>query len=192
MLRSLLLCFGFVLIFTALFTNVALSPTAPVIPVVIAPTAQVAQASEIPALPVRVIIPAIGLNASIADMGIAADGTLDVPSPRSTQVGWYQDGTVPGDTGSAVFDAHVVAAFKNLHKVKAGEDVYVTTTASTTLHFKIESTQTYKLSDLSPQLLFSQNDAKRLNLITCAGVNLGGGNYSERFVVFAVLVDDQK
>jgi sortase A len=114
---------------------------------------------------------------------------MDVPSTHSKDVGWYKDGTIPGNKGSAVLAAHVVAAFKNLSKIKNGADIYVTTDQGSTLHFKVQRKQTYNLADLSPDTLFNLNDTQRLNLITCAGKSLGGGNYTKRFVAFAVLVE---
>jgi LPXTG-site transpeptidase (sortase) family protein len=185
MLRTFFFCAGFALILTIFGSGVALSPVRSVIE----SSTLVAQASDSAPLPTRVEVLSIGLDAPIVYMGIDDEGNMDVPGSRTNLVGWYKDGTIPGDQGSAVFDAHVVAAFKRLHNVHPGDDIYVTTSAGTRLHFKIESTHTYPVGDLSSDLLFNQHDAKRLNLITCAGVNLGGGNYTKRFVAFAVLVE---
>src|SRR5689334_6528127 len=71
-------------------------------------------------VPVRVIIPSIGLNAPIEQMGLTSSGALDVPSGKTNNVGWYAAGTLPGEVGSAVLDAHVFAALKNLKYVEPG------------------------------------------------------------------------
>jgi sortase (surface protein transpeptidase) len=139
--------------------------------------------------PVRLIIPAIGLNIPIQQVGVNTKGEMDVPDSRTMNAGWYRDGTIPGRIGSAVLAAHVYAAFSSLRSVPAGSDVYVVTEGNSTLHFTVDEAKTYRLDQLSPQTLFSQNDGQRLNLITCAGRFIPGlGTYDERLVLHARLV----
>lgn len=141
-------------------------------------------------LPARVIIPSIYLDAPIQPMGINYKGELDVPNGKTGNVGWYKDGTSPGEVGSAVFDAHVFAAFKKLAYVKPGSDVYVVTTSGKRLHFIVEDAKTYALKNLSPQTLYGLNDKERLNLITCAGkLTADRSTYDHRLVVYTSLVD---
>ncbi len=142
-------------------------------------------------MPVRVIAPSIGLDAPIQNMGLNAKGELDVPDGSTGYVGWYRDGVVPGFVGSAVFDAHVFAAFQDLRHVPVGGDIYVVTAAGRTLHFVVQDSLVYKLGDLSPHTLFGTRDAKRLNLITCAGQPTSDGStYTHRLVVFATMVEE--
>jgi LPXTG-site transpeptidase (sortase) family protein len=139
--------------------------------------------------PERVIIPSIGLNAPIQDVGINALGQMDVPSASTKNVGWYEGGTVPGNMGSAVLDAHVIAAFANLYKVKVGGHIWIVTTNGTLLDFVVTDSEVNKVSDISPQSVFSENDGRYLNLITCAGKPLkGSSTYDHRLVVYAKLV----
>ncbi|HWP61381.1 MAG TPA: class F sortase [Candidatus Paceibacterota bacterium] len=138
--------------------------------------------------PSRLFIPSIGLNAPVLAVGVNAAGEMAVPSGKSNAVGWYAGGAVPGQTGSAVLDAHVFAAFSHLSKVAPGSNLYVTV-GSRTLHFVVQKVKTYSLNELSPQMLFAQNDARRLNLITCAGSYVPAlGTYDHRLVVYAVEV----
>jgi LPXTG-site transpeptidase (sortase) family protein len=140
--------------------------------------------------PVSLSIPSIGLNDPIQKMGVLKNGELAVPSGSTNNVGWYAAGTLPGQIGSAVLDAHVFAAFKNLHSLSAGDDIYVTDADGTVLHFKVETTEVFKLGNLSANYLFSRTDAKRLTLITCAGqLTPDHSTYTHRLVVSAVLVD---
>jgi LPXTG-site transpeptidase (sortase) family protein len=143
-----------------------------------------------PAIPVRVEIPAIGINSKILLMGKDKDGNMDVPSGKSNDVGWYKYGTLPGNIGSAVLDAHVFAAFKNLNKLEVGDEIFVFSSNGQKLRFVVEEEKTYKLGNLSPQTLFFQNDARRLHLITCAGtLTRDKKTYTHRHVVFAKFVD---
>jgi sortase A len=137
--------------------------------------------------PSHVSIPSIGLDSPIEALGVNAKGEMDVPDGKTSAVGWYQDGTVPGNVGSAVFDAHVFAAFSKLSAIKPGSDIYVTE-GTKTLHFVVAEARTYPLSALTPRVLFAQHDARRLNLITCAGTYVPAlGTYDQRLVVYATL-----
>jgi sortase (surface protein transpeptidase) len=141
-------------------------------------------------VPTRLIIPAIALNVSIDDEGVNAKGELDVPSGATDHVGWYKDGPTPGQVGSAVFDAHVFAAFKNLNKVVAGDDIYVTTSTGQRLHFVVDNNETFALKGLPATTLFAPAETAELNLITCAGkLTPDHSTYDHRLIAFSHLVD---
>lgn len=140
-------------------------------------------------IPVRVSIPSVGIESRVIKVGVDAKGQMAVPDGSTSDVGWYKDGTVPGDVGSAVLDAHVYAAFQDLRDAHVGDDIYLETEDGATQHFRIEQTTVYHLSDLTPPMLFERRDARRLNLITCAGEYLDSlGTYTHRLVVYAVYV----
>jgi sortase A len=141
-------------------------------------------------LPVRLIIPSIGLNSPILGMGVNNKGELDVPNGKTQNVGWYSAGAIPGTSGNAVMDAHVFAAFKNLKYLTPGSSIYVVTTTGELLHFVTDVAATYKLKDLSSDKLFGATPNKGLNLITCAGdLTPDHSTYDHRLVVFSRLVD---
>ncbi len=142
-----------------------------------------------PATPVRVSIPSISLNSPVVGVGQNEKGEMDVPGGKTNNVGWYKYGTVPGNPGSAVLDAHVFAAFSELKYVKKGSDIYVTTADGMKLHFVVSHVQTYALSDLSPETLFAPSGERLLNLITCAGSpTADGSTYTHRLVVYTKFV----
>jgi LPXTG-site transpeptidase (sortase) family protein len=139
--------------------------------------------------PTELSIPSIKLDVPVVPVGLNTIGQMDVPSGRSGAVGWYEYGTVPGQEGSAVIDAHVFAAFSTLHNAKVGDDIYVTEDG-TQLHFKITSSIVYKLADVPADLLFNKADGTYLNLITCAGTYDASLNtYDHRLVDYAVLIN---
>ena len=114
---------------------------------------------------------------------------MDVPDGNTSNVGWYKDGTIPGNIGSAVMDAHVFAAFKNLSSVKAGNDIYVVTQSGKSLHFLVTDASYYVLDQMPLQYIFNRNDASHLVLITCAGTfQKSMGTYNHRLVVYATEV----
>lgn len=141
--------------------------------------------------PVRVIIPSIKLNSAIVGVGLNTKGEMDVPSGKTNNVGWYEDGTTPGELGSAVLDAHVFAAFGRLRELKEGADVYVLEKSGRKLHFKVIYRNVYPLRDVPLNKLFLAEDAKRLNLITCAGaLTRDRLTYDHRLIVYTTLVED--
>jgi LPXTG-site transpeptidase (sortase) family protein len=152
--------------------------------------AQEAHAAPAPSLPTRLLVPAIDLDSPIVALGVDSKGNMDVPSGTTNNVGWYRGGTVPGSDGAAVLDAHVFAAFKNLHRLHVGSDLYVISDHGTKLHFRVQSMETYKLAEIPLTTLFRVGGEPGLNLITCAGTFLpSAGTYSHRLVVYATLVN---
>jgi sortase (surface protein transpeptidase) len=144
-----------------------------------------------PSYPVTLLIPSLSLSNHVIPLGTNAKGEMDVPDGDSGNVGWYQDGTIPGEVGSAVLDAHVFAAFAKLKKLKIGSSVYVVTDTGSKLHFVVSEIKTYALADVPADLLFNRADGARLNLITCAGtLSRDRTTYSHRLVVYTKLVND--
>lgn len=151
---------------------------------------QTAPAPVASRVPLRVRIPDIGLNSRVQTVEVTLTGDLGVPDGSTKNVGWYAAGTTPGAPGSAVFDAHVFAAFKKLRYALPGADIYVDMSDGKTLHFKIQESTVYALDEVPLDKLFTRNDIARLNLITCAGkLTRDRSTYDHRLVDYAVLVE---
>jgi sortase A len=147
-------------------------------------------------MPSRLMIPTLSINAHVQDLGINSIGNMQAPD-NFVDVGWYKYGTVPGYQGSAVIDGHVdnglglPGVFLNLNKIQKGDDVYVQTIGGTMLHFVVADIQAYPYQSVPTNVVFDQNDAARLNLITCDGAWVNGQDtYNERLVVFTVYVGE--
>ena len=138
--------------------------------------------------PMYLYIPSINLFSNMQGVGIDKKGNMDVPSGKTNNVGWYEYGTMPGNTGTAVLDAHNTAAFKNLKNVPVGSDIYILTQKGKIMHFVVREAQVYSMKTLKPSTLFAQAGHPQINLITCAGKNLGGGDATHRLIVSAQLV----
>lgn len=143
-----------------------------------------------PTTPVLVSIPSIKLNAPVVEVGLNNKGEMDVPSGDTNDVGWYKHGTVPGNEGSAVLDAHVFAALKNLRYAKVGDSIYVKDAVGATRNFIIRSSMVYRLAEVPRELLFNRTGGKYLHIITCAGsFDKSTNTYDHRLIVYAELVD---
>ncbi|MBI5456958.1 class F sortase [Candidatus Kaiserbacteria bacterium] len=139
--------------------------------------------------PTRIEIPSIGLDAPIVPVGVNAKREIDVPPGNSNYVGWYKHGSAPGEIGSAVMDAHVYAAFKDLKNVAPGADIYVTTASGKKMHFLVFDRSEYPLAGMNISSLIRETDTSDLNLITCAGTYIRSrGTYDHRLVVYTRLV----
>lgn len=142
-------------------------------------------------IPVRILIPSIGVSAAIEQVAVAPDGSMDVPSaPINTA--WYKLGPPPGAIGSAVIAGHVnwknnqPAVFANLHKLMPGDKITVQDDQGRIIPFVVRGSRTYN-ADADASDIFVSNDRKsHLNLITCKGNwNETTQSFSERLVVFA-------
>ena len=149
-----------------------------------------------PGKPVRLIIPAIGVNANIQSIGLFwnGDGEMGIPT-NFTDVAWYNGGPRPGMPGSAVIDGHFdgrnvkEAVFYNLGNLKPGDMVDVVDASGTTWQFQVTRIADYAYNATTTDIFTSDDSAAHLNLITCAGDWIKSQNvYDERVVVFTQLV----
>ncbi len=139
--------------------------------------------------PVRIVAPSISLNSPIQGVGVDKTGAIDVPSGKTKNVGWYKYGTVPGNVGSAVLDAHIFAAFSKLAFLKENEDIFVYMNSGQIFHFKVSAAKTYPLKNLTSSQLFISDGIEHMNLITCAGsLTKDRSTYDHRLIVYTNLV----
>lgn len=144
------------------------------------------------ALPERLIIPAIKVDALVETVGVTPEGNMDVPKNPSN-VGWFGLGARPGEMGSAVMAGHVDGPygeseiFFRLKDIKIGDDLYVNDISGNTEHFVVTRIQSY-LAGFADEV-FNKDDGTHLNLITCSGTwDKSKKSYSKRLVVFADIV----
>jgi LPXTG-site transpeptidase (sortase) family protein len=145
---------------------------------------------------VRLIIPAISVNAPIESVGVVTGGYLGVPTQNQWDgVGWYQAGPYPGDRGSAVIDGHLdrpgglPAVFWNLRNLRVGDMVMVVDSTGKTLRFRVTDMESYSPQNAPTSKIFDDTSGSYLNLITCAGTWIPSQHQTTlRLVVYTVLV----
>ena len=142
------------------------------------------------------VVPSVGINAHMENVGIDSAGNMDVP-PHLAYVGWYEYGTQIGDVGSAVIAGHVdnglgfPAVFFKLKQLKVGDDVFVTANRTDQLHFVVTDVSNYPLVTAPSDSIFNDKSGDRIiRLITCDKVMRSDGTYGydNRIVVTAKLV----
>lgn len=161
--------------------------TAPAAPI---PPVTTGAAPKNVGVPVRVIIPSIGVDATVEQVGVDADGAMATPEdPWNT--GWYAPGVRPGQPGNAAIAGHVdyhgigPVVFWDLNKLTTGAEVLVVTDAGQTLRFTVRGSE-YYTPDNAPLLdIFGPANTVNLNLITCGGTfNPATRHYDQRLVLF--------
>ncbi len=145
-----------------------------------------------PVHPARVIIPSLGVDAKVTDVGITEKGLMDVPK-NFTDVGWYKYGSMPGEVGNAVLDGHlnngstIDGVFKNLAKLSVGDSIFVVGDDGRKLEFVMKESKLYD-RDASTEEIFTKDGPPELRIITCEGKWLiAKRTHERRRVVTAVL-----
>ncbi len=139
--------------------------------------------------PERIAAPAVGINASIVNLGRMADGTMQVPTDFGV-AGWYDEGPAPGEPGPAVIIGHVdsttgPAVFWRLSELRPGDRVIVTS-AQGTETFAVTLIQSVSKDDFPTARVFGPVADAELRLITCGGpFDRATGHYLDNTVVFA-------
>lgn len=142
-------------------------------------------------VPVVLRIPALGIEAPVASVGVAADGQLAVPEDL-VRVGWYAAGAVPGDRGTALIAAHVdkghsPGLFFRLDRLAPGAAVHVVRADGTVAAFRVVARRLVAKPRLPVADLTLADGAPRLVLVTCGGsYDRGRRSYRDNVLVYAV------
>ncbi|MBL1080869.1 class F sortase [Streptomyces actinomycinicus] len=154
---------------------------------------RLAAAALAPSPPVRIRIPAIRVDAPLMGLALTSSGSLDVPPAREKNLaGWYQAGTLPGETGTAVVAGHVdnaegPAVFYDLGALKRGATVEVDRRDGTVAVFTVDAVEVYAARDFPDDKVYGAAARPELRVITCGGGYSRTTGYQGNVVVFAHL-----
>ncbi|WP_228544110.1 MULTISPECIES: class F sortase [unclassified Micromonospora] len=145
--------------------------------------------------PTQIAISRIDVRAPVHQVGIAPDGSIDVPATaRAQEAGWYDQGPTPGQYGPAVIVGHVdtttgPAVFHGLRELRDGDEIEVTRADRKVAVFTVDEVRRYGKERLPVDEIFGDFSRPNLRLITCGGRWVGGGTgYADNVVVYATLV----
>ena len=150
-------------------------------------------------VPVAVSIPAIGVDTRLLHLGLNADGTIQVPSIKtsSDEAAWYKYSATPGQIGSSVIEGHVdsyqgPAVFFRLGALRPGDTVDVTLADGVTAIFRVMGVREYVKSRFPAKAIYGATNFAALRLITCGGdFDYASGHYLSSTVVFASLTSSR-
>ena len=143
--------------------------------------------------PVRLTIPSVGITASIAPSAIdVTRGVLAIPNDIG-RVGWWLDGSFPGDRHGAILIAGHrdsaragAGAFFKLVAAQPGELIQLVTAAGRRFTYRIASVRSYPKSAL-PATVYAADGPPRLVLVTCGGpFDSATGHYRDNIIIIAV------
>jgi LPXTG-site transpeptidase (sortase) family protein len=140
-----------------------------------------------PFTPVRIVIPAIGVDAAIEQVGIPG-GVMGTPV-EPMNVGWYPDISTPGTGTNVVMAAHVdyytigPAVFYSLGALGAGDRIYVLGPDGAGITYAV--TASWVVGAAAPaDGVIGDTGTEALTLITCTGA-FDGAEYDSRHIVRA-------
>ncbi len=140
--------------------------------------------------PTAVGIPAIGVASSLVDLGVAADGTAEVPD-RFELAGWFEGGGRPGSRGPTVLLGHVdstagPAVFHDLRSLRPGDLVEVTVADGTVARYAVTGIERFAKDAFPTAAVFGATTDDVLRLVTCTGeFDRGARSYTDNLVVTA-------
>jgi len=152
-------------------------------------------ATPVPSLiatpPVRLLIPAIGVDAPITVKGLRPDAVMDVPDGPE-DVAWYNFTARPGMGGNAVISGHLdyrnygEAVFWRLKELQEGDIVEVRLADGSVLRYQVSLRLSYDARLAPVPDIVGPTSREVVTLITCGGTFDGGSrSYDQRLVVRA-------
>ncbi len=168
-----------------------------------APTPSVSASGRVPSsgaasaltrsAPVRVQIPAIGVDSALMQLGLQVDGSLQVP-PSGFPAGWYTGAPTPGELGPAILAGHVdwggqPGVFYRLRDLQPGAEVTVSRQDGSATVFRVAQVKQYPKDAFPTDAVYGDLDHPGLRLITCGGsFDRDTRNYDDNIIAFADLI----
>jgi len=140
--------------------------------------------------PVRLRIPALGVDAPLTHLGVAPNGTIEVPADFAVP-GWFDQGPRPGQPGPAVILGHVdskagPAVFYRLNRLPVGAVVFVDRADGSTVDFRVRGMQHVAKTAFPTDLVYAPTLEPSLRLVTCGGpFDHSRSSYLDNVIVYA-------
>ena len=147
-------------------------------------------------LPVSLTITSIGVHSVVNKVGLAADGSVDVPQPgpHYDEAAWFTGSSTPGQLGPSVIEGHVDSAgagpsvFYKLGAVHIGDSIDVLRADKTVATFKVTAVRRFPKDNFPTNLVYGDTAQAALRIVTCGGAfDTKTGHYKDNVVVFATL-----
>lgn len=144
--------------------------------------------------PIHLTLASQQIDVDLKPVGLAPDGSIEVPAVTEWVAGWYKYSPTPGELGPAVIVGHVdsyegPSVFWRLRNVQAGEIVEITRTDGSVARFKITQLAEYDQNNFPTEAVYGNTDTAQLRLITCSGTfDSATQHYTQNTVVYAELI----
>ncbi|MFC8666040.1 MULTISPECIES: class F sortase [Streptomyces] len=144
-------------------------------------------------VPVRLQVPAIQVDTPVMRLGLASDGTVEVPPiAADDKAGWYEHSPTPGQVGPSVLLGHVTVGsygdgvFHHLSRLRRGDRIVARLENGRAAEFAVTDVRTVAQAQFPTDDVYGDVGRPELRLITCGGPRTGEG-YRDSVIVFASL-----
>ena len=140
--------------------------------------------------PVRLRVPAAGVDTRLQRLGRAEDGSIEAPTDFGI-AGWFAEGPRPGEAGPAVLLGHLDSqtgpgVFLRLPRLTPGADVVVDRADGSTVRFRVNRTLQVPKAGFPTELVYGPTLEPSLRLVTCGGsFDRAAGHYRDNVIVYA-------
>ena len=153
----------------------------------------------LPSTPVRIAIKRLNINAPIRSVGLAKNGTIQVPpADNPNLVGWYRNMSTPGEAGPAVLLGHKdtrtrSAVFSRLPEIRNGDKIEVKRQDGVTAVFTVGGVEQADKRTFPTERVYGPQANAQLHLITCGGdYNRTTGHYTDNVIVYATMTSSYR
>jgi sortase (surface protein transpeptidase) len=128
--------------------------------------------TALPSLPVRLVIPAIGLDVAPVAVGLDDQGVPIVPKH---DVGWYDRSAAPGQNSNVVFWGHVLrwreapdipAPFARVHELQPGAELILVTADGQQRNYRVAAQIQVRPDQVE---YIDPTPSERVTLVSCIG-----------------------
>lgn len=142
--------------------------------------------------PIRLQIPAIGVDTNLTSVGLTSNGSLEV-TRSGFPAGWYRGAPTPGEIGPAIIVGHNnwdkrPAVFRSLGLLKINDRISVSRQDGSIATFRVTQVQLFDKTAFPTKTVYGNINFAGLRLITCGGYSLKTQQNEKNIVVFAELV----
>lgn len=141
--------------------------------------------------PLRLQIPAIGVDTKLFGLGLTKTGSLDLVQ-SGFPASWYTGAPTPGEIGPAIIAGHSSwsknpAVFYRIGSLKPNDLITVSRQDGTVATFRVTKVQLFWKSVFPTKVVYGNIDFAGLRLISCGGYSEATGKNEKNIVVFAEL-----
>lgn len=147
-----------------------------------------------PSPPVRLRIPETDVDTPMMRLGLAGDGSLEVPlTGNRNMAALVRGGTTPGAEGTAIVAGHVdnaegPAVFYTLGALRKGHRIEVDRQDGRTAVFTVDAVEVYENEDFPDRKVYDEADRAEIRVITCGGGFSKKNGYRGNVVAFGHLI----
>lgn len=146
--------------------------------------------------PVQICIPVLRVAASVMQLGLNKDRTVEVPPlSRVGDAGWYKYSAAPGESGPTVILGHVDSAqygqgvFFRLGQLRTGDTVEVGRADGAIVSFRIDRVSEVAKNKFPTDAVYGATSHPAIRLVTCGGrFNAATSSYEDNIIAYGTLL----